>query len=100
MNTGGVGCTIDEVGLTIHRNKKTRYVWISHKILVDGRMEGRLPQKLEPKSSITIYSDPFREEENLSMVEAAYAKTSCDLTFKGTSGALKAFVKFRKRVTG
>lgn len=55
-------------------------------ILGDG---GSWPRRLEPRSSVTIYSERPRSHIDRHRLVRAYAKTQCGHTAKGTSGALK-----------
>ena len=82
-NLSSFPLTIDEVGVFFHRTDKRAAV-ISP-VLMDN---GPWPRRLEPRSSISIYSQLPEAREGRKM-RCAYARTQCGRTAEGTSPAFK-----------
>jgi len=58
---------------------------IVNPVFADG---GCLPRRLEPRSSVTVYSQVPKNKDG-HKIKCAYAKTECGVVAKGNSGALK-----------
>ena len=87
INEGFMPVTVSEVGFLFHGSNQRGA--ISSPILAD---EEKWPVRLEPHSSITIYTASSElANSNLRAVKSAYVMTASDLVFRGTSPALKHF---------
>lgn len=89
INDGFLPATVTEVGF-LYRGTKARGV-TTVPILSGGE---KWPLRLEPHSSTIVYTDP-RELENpdLRRLKCAYVTTASDLTFRGSSPALRHVAK-------
>lgn len=89
VNNGFLPVTVSEVGFYF-RGSQQRAA-ITSPIVVGGE---RWPIRLEPHSSITVYS-ASSELANASLRRArcAYVMTASDLVFRGSSPALKHFTR-------
>ena len=77
---------ITEVGL-LYQGTPTRGA-IINPIVIDG---GSFPRKLEPRTSITVYTHPDALNDHHGyMIKCAYARTDCGVMKKGNSKALEA----------
>ena len=77
---------INEVGLLYQGTSKRGA--IINPIVIDG---GSFPRKLEPRTSITVYTHPEALNDHHGyMIKGAYAKTDCGVMKKGNSKALEA----------
>lgn len=75
--------TVSDVGVFYHGTKERGS--IVQPVLLDG---GAWPRRLEPRSSVTVYSGAQISPPGY-RIKCAYAKTQCGVTKKGTSPALK-----------
>lgn len=57
--------------------------------LIDG---GKWPRRLEPRSSVTVYSER-PDSTPIQRIKCAYARTECGVTKTGTSPALKQIAR-------
>lgn len=79
--------TIDEVGIFFHHTDKRAVVM--NPVFLD---DGPWPRRLEPRSSISIYSERPEARANRKM-RCVYARTQCGRTIEGTSPAFKEIAK-------
>ena len=96
LNLSGFPVTVTEVGLR-SRWRKRRLI-LANPILPDGQP---WPRKLGPRDHVTVSFDLTQliESAHLSTVTHAYATTTCGATNRGTSGALREFVRLIGRTT-
>ncbi len=89
VNLSYIAVTLRQLGFKI--NHADKFI----QPIDSGFMGGvKLPHRLEPRASCTIYFPPGAEDAELfRYVTAAYAKTACGRTFTGTSPALGGYVK-------
>ena len=87
-NLSAFAVTVYEVGMFY--NGTDRRSSIPNPILADG---GPWPRRLEPRSSITVYSERPRSEINGKRMKCAYAKTQCGHVETGTSEAFKQIAR-------
>ena len=85
-NLSAFAVTVDEVGL-LHHGTRNRSV-IGNPILPD---DGKWPRRLEPRSSITIYSQ--RPDLTSHRIKCAYARTQCGVIETGNSPALRQMAR-------
>lgn len=83
INTSAFPVSIAEAGLNI-KGSNQRFCIITP-IFPDG---GQWPKRLEPRSSLTVYSQ-LPEMENRHLIKNAYCKTQCGVVVTGTSPSLK-----------
>ena len=82
-NLSSFAVTVCEVGVTY--SGKSHRGCITHPIFLDG---GPWPRRLEPRTSVTIYSQlPYSEAGE--KIENAYVKTQCGHLETGMSPALR-----------
>jgi hypothetical protein len=86
-NLSSFPITVDNVGF-LYRGTKERGVLVRY-TLSDG---GKLPRRLEPRSSVSVYCD-IPDSLRGHPVKCAYALTACGVTCTGTSKALKKVVE-------
>lgn len=96
LNLSGFPVTVSEVGLR-SRWRKRRLI-LANPILPDGRP---WPRKLESRDHVTVSFDLTQliDSAHLAAVTHAYATTTCGATCRGTSGALREFVRLIGRAT-
>ena len=82
-NLSSFPLTIEEVGVFFHHTDKRAAVF--NPVLADN---GPWPRRLEPRSSISVYSQRPEKRAGRKM-RCAYAKTQCGRTVEGTSPAFK-----------
>jgi hypothetical protein len=82
--------TVTEVGV-LFNGTASRGALINH-TLSNG---STLPQRLEPRTSVTVYAHPNALAGNPHRVRCAYASTDCGLRFTGKSGALEQLASNR-----
>jgi len=82
-NLSGFPVTIEEAGV-FYKGTERRGAYVSP-VLVDGLP---WPRRLEARTSVTVYGEP-PEPLGTYRLKCAYARTSCGVTARGTSGALK-----------
>jgi len=83
INMSAFAVTVDDVG--VFYKGTDRRGSITQPVLLDG---GRWPRRLEPRSSVTVYSQsPISSSGHA--IKCAYARTECGNTQEGTSPALK-----------
>lgn len=82
-NLSSFPLTIEEVGVFFHRTDKRAAV--INPVLPDN---GSWPRRLEPRSSISVYSQRPEARAGRKM-RCAYARTQCGRTIEGTSPAFK-----------
>lgn len=83
INLSAFAITIEDVGV-LFKGTKDRGSIIGP-IISDG---GKLPRRLEPRSSVTIYCQKPSSPPGHA-IKCAYAKTECGYTKTGTSPAFK-----------
>jgi len=94
QNVGRIAVTLDEVGFIRKRRSRHRFV-IIQPILSDG---STLPKRLDPLSSITVYSSVIPEKlRDLHQLKAAYAEAANGKIFTGSSPVLKHLVRTAKK---
>jgi hypothetical protein len=85
INLGFIPITIDQVGFTLPKGQ----VMLPVEVSFVGSL--RLPERLEPRTSLTYYFRPgASKNEDFSVLRGAFAQTACGKTFKGKSDFLKA----------
>lgn len=82
-NLSAFAVTIDEAGV-LYNHSKSRWS-LTQPVLADG---GAWPRRLEPRSSVTLYSQR-PDPNNGQRIKAAYARTTCGVTKTGNSPALR-----------
>lgn len=82
-NLSAFAVTVFDVGVFYHGSERRGS--IIQPVLIDG---GRWPRRLEPRSSVTVYSQRPQSKSRES-IKCAYARTECGVTKTGTSPALK-----------
>lgn len=82
-NLSSFPLTVEEIGVFFHRTDKRAAIVTP--VLPDN---GPWPRRLEPRSSITAYSQLPEAREGRKM-RCAYARTQCGRTVEGTSPAFK-----------
>lgn len=87
-NLSAFGVTVYDVGV-LYKGTDRRSS-ITNPVTADG---GPWPRRLEPRSSITLYSERPRAVVNGNRMKCAYAKTQCGHVEKGTSGAFKQIAR-------
>lgn len=85
-NLSNFPVTVSEVGVFYHGTKARGA--ITNPILADG---GAWPRRLEPRSSVTVYSQ--NPAVGAHPIKCAYATTECRVTQRATSPALKQLAK-------
>ena len=83
INLGSIAVTIQDVGVFYYGTKKRGA--IIQPVFADG---GGWPQRLEPRSALTVYCQRAYSPEG-HKIRTAYARTECGVTKKGSSKALK-----------
>jgi len=83
-NLSSFPISISDAGVFYH-GTKNRGATVSP-IFSDG--EGRWPKRLQPRESLTVYSQLPNAEPG-KKIRCAYAKTQCGIITEGNSGALK-----------
>ena len=83
---GAVTVTIDDSGV-LYRGTKRRGSIVAP-VHPGG---GSWPRRLEPRSSVTVYSQ-HPESDSVSRIKCAYARTKCGRIKKGASPALRQMV--------
>lgn len=89
-NLSTFALTVAEVGL-LYQGTDKRGALIHH-MLNNGE---RLPKRLEPRSSVSVYAHPSALDGPSPSIKCVYANTDCGLTFTGKSGALEQLVAER-----
>jgi len=87
INLSAFAVTVEDVGV-FFKGTAVRGS-IVQPILADG---GTWPRRLEPRSSVTVYSQTPASKFG-DVIKCAYAKTSCGYTQTGTSPALKQIAR-------
>ena len=82
-NLSAFPLTIADAGVFFHGT--TDRASIANPVFADG---GNWPRRLEPRASITVYSQVPVSNKGYK-IKCAYAKTQCGVVAKGDSGALK-----------
>lgn len=82
-NLSAFAVTIDEAGVLY--TQSTARGSLTQPVLADG---GTWPRRLEPRSSVTLYSHRPGPNDGR-RIKAAYARTSCGVTKTGNSPALR-----------
>lgn len=88
-NLSQFAVTIEDAGVFFHGTKKRGS--IVSPIFSD---DGGWPRRLEPRSSVAIYSEAPRSSKGYK-VKCAFARTQCGRTKTGSSPALRAMNKAR-----
>lgn len=83
-NLSSFAVTISDIGFFLHGTSGR--ATIVRPIFSDGK--GSFPKKLEPRSSITVYSVTPVYDQGY-RIKKAYARTQCGITKTGNSPALK-----------
>lgn len=86
-NLSAFAVTVFDVGV-FYRGTDQRGS-IVQPVLIDG---GRWPRRLEPRSSVTVYSQRPQSKSG-QPIKCAYARTECGVTKIGTSPALKQIAR-------
>jgi len=86
-NLSAFSVTVCDVGV-LYKSTDERGC-IAQPILADG---GKWPRRLEPRSSVTAYSQKPKSANGY-VIKCAYAKTECGHTETGNSPALKQLAK-------
>lgn len=82
-NLSSFAVTVHDVGVFFHgTDQRASFV---RPIVIDG---GAWPRRLEPRSSVSIYGER-PESPAHQRIRCAYARTSCGVTKRGNSPALK-----------
>lgn len=84
-NLSSFPVTIREVGILFYGTKNRGLL---HMTALDG---ASLPQRLEPRSSFTLYSK--LPDASKRKIRCAYARTQCGVTKRGNSPALRQIAK-------
>lgn len=85
INDGFLPATVSEVGLLYHGTTERGVITVP--IMMGGE---KWPLRLEPHSSVTVYTDPAElENPELRRLDCAYVATASDIVFRGSSRALK-----------
>lgn len=82
-NLSAFAVTVSDVGVFYHGTKDRGC--IVHPFLIDG---GPWPRRLEPRSSVTVYSQQPESGADR-RIKCAYARTDCGSTRTGNSPVLK-----------
>jgi len=82
-NLSQFAVTVDDVGFFFHGSN--RHSSIVNPMFTDN---GPWPRRLEPRSSVTVYSEPPRSS-NGHKIKCAFARTQCGYTKTGNSPALR-----------
>lgn len=82
-NLSAFAVTIDEAGVLYRRSNKRGS--LTQPVFADG---GTWPKRLEPRSSITLYSQQPGSDDGR-RIKSAYARTACGVTKTGNSPALR-----------
>lgn len=93
-NLSFIPVTISQVGFTVRGGDE-------HMPVLNGVFRGgHLPQRMEPRTEITIFVGPDSyENPNFAKIHKAYADTACGKRFTGTSATLKGQIqRVKKRV--
>lgn len=94
-NLSYIPITIDQVGFDLRKPKAHILFFIPE--FIDG---GKIPRRLEPRSSFTAYAPAGTEEKkSFADVKCAFAKTACGVVSRGTSPALKGQIKKMKKLS-
>lgn len=82
-NLSAFPITVEEAGVHFHYSEKRGA--IINPVFADG---GGWPRRMEPRSSITVYSQ-LPASKNGHRIKHAYARTQCGVVVTGNSPALK-----------
>ena len=94
-NLSYIPITINQVGFELRKPKDHILVFIPE--FIDG---GKMPRRLEPRSSFTVYMPAGTEEKkSFADVKHAFARTACGVVARGTSPALKGQIKKMKKLS-
>ena len=94
QNAGRIAVTLNEVGFIRKRRSGNRFVIVQPR-LSDG---SSLPKRLDPLSSVTVYSSVIPEKlGDLHQVKAACAEAANGKIFTGSSPVLKQLVRTSRK---
>lgn len=87
-NLSSFAVTVEEVGV-FYKGTNRRGA-IADPYIIDG---GKWPRRLDPRSSVTVYSRKPESSTNGHVIRCAYVRTECGVTKTGTSPALKQIAR-------
>ena len=94
-NLSYIPITINQVGFELRKPKAHIMVFIPE--FIDG---GKMPRRLEPRSSFTVYAPAGTEEKNnFADEKCAFARTACGVVARGMSPALKGQINKMKKLS-
>ena len=94
-NLSYIPITINQVGFELRRPKE--HILVFNPEFIDG---GKMPRRLDPRSSFTVYAPAGTEEKKgFADVKCAFAQTACGVVARGSSPALKGQIKKIKKLS-
>jgi len=94
INLSDFPVTINDVGFILNKYLRNGKVTFLDKQIMHG---GKLPQRMEPRTSITVFHpNPALFINDAEKICGAYATTQCGKEFRGGNKALKKFLKEQK----